>query len=114
MTLFRNLLQVLILAGVVLATAPAAADDTGFEPTVGLRVGMTFGGAGRHILNVNGVPLGPDPAPAANATERSERDAGWSPAAVILAIGVGLALVVYVAGDAAEDLNEDNQNDGLP
>jgi hypothetical protein len=110
----RKLFHVLVLAGPVLASQPAAAQDAGFEPGARLNVGMTFGGAGGHALQLNGVPLAPASIPGAHAKESGDRDAGWSPAAVILALGVGLALIVYVAGDAAEDLNDDNKDNGLP
>ena len=60
-------------------------------------------GAGQQGVLANGVPLtDPRPAPALHAKQES----GSSTAAVVLAIGVALALVVLVAGETAEDITD--------
>jgi len=73
-----------------------------------------FGGGQAQQFLANGVRLTPT-APAPLRAKEQGGESGSSAAAVVLAIGVALALVVLVAGDTAEDITdgkEDNDGDG--
>lgn len=99
------------LALTTLGTAwanPYGAGDEARPQMLTLR--YEFGGGQPQQFLANGVRLtAPAPLPARQAKESS----GSNAPAVILAIGVALALVVLVAGDTAEDITDGkDENEG--
>lgn len=100
----HNLLKQLgLAAALALSTVGAAWAEVSDEPRPQMLTLRYEFGAGQQNFLANGVPLtAPRHAPALHAKEES----GSSAAAVVLAIGVALALVVLVAGETAEDITD--------
>ena len=114
----RNALRQLGLAAALASWTVGAAQANPFDaPRDGeprpqmLTLRYEFGGGQPRQFLANGVRLTPAAAPAP-LRARESADSGSSAAAIILAIGVGLALVVLVAGDAAEDITDENKESG--
>lgn len=110
----RNALTPLGLAVALAVTTVGTARANPYEPGDGprpqlLTLRYEFGGGQPQEFLANGMRLtAPAPPPARHAKESS----GSNAPAIILAIGVALALVVLVAGDTAEDITDGKDDDG--
>lgn len=104
--------QLGLAAALAFSMLGAAQADPGDEPRPQmLTLRYEFGGGQPQQWLANGVRLAPA-APGPLRAREQGADSGSSAAAIILAIGVGLALVVLVAGDAAEDITDDKEEPG--
>jgi hypothetical protein len=101
----RHLGLAFALAFLTMGVAQAdPGDDPLFRP--GLNLKFEFGGSAGQVRQayLNGMPLrAAQPGP---LKARQDSDGGSNAAAIVLAVGIGIALIVLVAGNAADDLSE--------